>query len=114
MRNLLLETAGVLAFFISIAHGVLGETKIFARAQIEPPPARRLMRLVWHCSAVAWGSLAILLFFAPRFEGARDSIVAVSVVTYGFGAIANAWATRGRHIGWMALAVVVGLAVAGR
>jgi hypothetical protein len=44
---------------------------------------------------------------------ARHWIVGAAVVIYGFGAIANAWAMRGRHFGWVALAIVVGLAVAG-
>jgi hypothetical protein len=32
---------------------------------------------------------------------------------FGFAALANAWATRGRHFGWMALGAVVALSVAG-
>jgi hypothetical protein len=32
---------------------------------------------------------------------------------FGFSAFANAWATRGRHFGWMALSAVVIMAVAG-
>ena len=29
--------------------------------------------------------------------------IATSIVTFGFGAIGNAWATRGRHFGWIVL-----------
>jgi len=32
---------------------------------------------------------------------------------FGFSACANAWATRGRHFGWMALTAVVVMTVAG-
>jgi len=32
---------------------------------------------------------------------------------FAFGALCNAWATRGRHFGWMALSAVVALALAG-
>jgi hypothetical protein len=32
---------------------------------------------------------------------------------FAFAALANAWATRGRHFGWMALGAVVVMAVAG-
>jgi hypothetical protein len=42
----------------------------------------------------------------------RYWIVGIAVVIYGFGAIANAWVMRGRHLRWAALAIV-GLAVAG-
>jgi hypothetical protein len=37
----------------------------------------------------------------------------MSIVTYGFAAIGNAWATRGRHFGWIAMGIVVGLAAIG-
>jgi hypothetical protein len=46
-------------------------------------------------------------------ERARYAIIAASVTIFGSAAMANAWATRGRHFGWAALSVVVGLAVAG-
>jgi hypothetical protein len=35
------------------------------------------------------------------------------MVSFGLAAIGNAWATRGRHFGWVALSVVVGLAASG-
>ena len=40
MRDLLLQGAGVVAILISIAHGVIGETKVFARGTIEPERLR--------------------------------------------------------------------------
>jgi hypothetical protein len=60
-------------------------------------------------------SLAILLIAAPRLrsDAARNWIIATSIVTFGFGAVANAWATRGRHFGWVVLTIVVGLAAIG-
>jgi hypothetical protein len=58
--------------------------------------------------------LAILLVAAPKLGSeARVWIVAVSIVTFGVAAAANAWATRGRHFGWVAMAIVVGLAATG-
>jgi hypothetical protein len=115
MRDLVVQLAGILAFAAAIAHGALGETKVFSRARIEPEHFRRLIRLVWQCGVVAWMSLAILLIAAPGFgsSGARAWIIAMSIVTFGTGALANAWATRGRHFGWIALALVAGLAGVG-
>jgi hypothetical protein len=46
-------------------------------------------------------------------ETARHWIVATMACVFGFSAFANAWATRGRHFGWMALSAVVAMAVAG-
>ena len=84
-----------------------------ARARIEPERLVRLIRGVWHCSAVALASVVVLLIVAPWMgsQMARHWIVSAAD---GFGAVANAWAMRGRHFGWAALAVVVvSLAVAG-
>src|SRR5262249_4065101 len=63
----------------------------------------------------AWAAVAILLIAAPSMgsPAARYWIVGAAVVVFGFAAIANAWATRGRFFGWAVLTAVVGLAVAG-
>jgi len=115
MRDLAVQSAGLLAFAAAILHGVIGETKVFPRVRIEPERLRRLMRLVWQGMTVAWMSLAILLIAAPALgsEAARIWIIAVSIAAFGFGAIGNAWATRGRFFGWVLLVIVVGLAAMG-
>jgi hypothetical protein len=115
MSDLLVQAAGVLGIAVALLHGYLGETKVFAKARIEPEGARRLVRVVWHCSVVAWMAMGVLLILVPFLgsERARYCIIAASVATFGSAAIANAWATRGRHFGWAALAAVIGLALAG-
>ncbi len=114
MHDLLVQAAGILAFATSIAHGVIGERKVFARARIEPARLRLLIRLVWQAGTVAWISLAILLIAAPKLGAdARNWIIAMSILAFGVAAVGNAWATRGRHVGWVAMAVVVGLAASG-
>ena len=115
MRDLLLQCAGLLTIAVAIIHGVLGETKVFARARIEPERLRTLIRLVWQASTVAWIGGGVLLIAAPSMgsETARHWIVITLVCVFGFSAFANAWATRGRHFGWMALSAVVVMAAAG-
>jgi len=115
MRDLLLQCAGVGAVIVALIHGILGETKVFARATIEPERLRTLIRLVWQASTVAWIGCGVLLVATPWMESgtARHWIVITVVCVFGFSACANAWATRGRHFGWMALSVVVVLAIAG-
>ena len=115
MRDLAVQLAGILAFAAAIAHSVLGETKVFSRARIEPEHFRLLIRLVWQCGVVAWMSLATLLIAAPSLGSsqARNWIIAMSIVTFATAALANAWATRGRHFGWILLAVVASLAGVG-
>lgn len=115
MRDLAIQVAGGIAILAAIVHGVLGETKIFAKARIEPAWIRLMLRLIWQCGTVAWIGFGILLVAAPYMgsEIARLWIVGAAIGTYGVAAFGNAWATRGRHIGWMAMAVACGLALAG-
>src|SRR5215831_5261995 len=115
MRDLFLYASGALGLAMAFVHGLFGETRVFARARIEPERLGRLIRGVWHCSAVAWAGVAVLLIVAPWMgsQMARHWIVGTAVVIYGFGAAANAWALRGRHFGWILLAIIVALALAG-
>jgi len=115
MRDLLLQCSGLAAILVALIHGTLGETKVFARATIEPPRLRTLIRLVWQAGTVAWIGGGVLLLAAPWMESnsARHWIVVTLAIVFGFAALANAWATRGRHFGWMCLSAVVALAVAG-
>ena len=115
MRDVALEIAGALAVLAGVIHGVLGETKVFPRSQIEPRWIKVLVRGVWHNGALAWIGGGILLIAAPSFgsDAARHWLVAVLAAVYGSGALANAIATRGRHFGWMVLGAVVVLTLIG-
>ena len=116
MRDFMIQAAGAVAIFAAIVHAVLGETKVFTKAHIEPARIKLLIRLVWQCGAVAWAAIGALLVVVPYMasEEARHWIIAMAVATFGFGAVANAWATRGRHFGWLVLALSCVLALAGR
>jgi hypothetical protein len=113
-KSMLLILAGSVAMLTAVIHGVLGETKIFAKARIEPAWIRLLLRLIWQCGALAWFGLGVLLVVAADFEPAAQRwIVAVAVVNFLAGAAGNAWVTRGRHVGWMMMVLASGLALAG-
>jgi hypothetical protein len=114
MSDVLLQIGGGLAIVIAIIHGVLGETKIFARTRIEPAWIRLMLRLIWQCSTLAWVSCGVLLIAAPYLgDAARPWIVGIAVANFVAAAAGNAWATRGRHVGWMLMALASGLALAG-
>jgi len=115
MRDLLLYGAGVIAVLISIIHGVLGETKVFAHATVEPPRLRTLLRLVWQAGTVAWIAGGVLLIAAPSMgsDSARHWIIATFAMVFGFAAVANALATRTVHLGWIGMGATVALSVAG-
>ena len=92
MRDLMLYASGTLGLVAAFVHGLLGETRVFTRVRIEPERLKRLIQLVWHCSAVAWAGIAVLLIAAPWMGSqiARHWIVGAAVVIYGFAAFANA------------------------
>jgi hypothetical protein len=115
MRDILLQCSGLAAIAVALIHGVLGETKVFPRITIEPRRLLTLIRLVWQASTVAWIGCGVLLAAAPWMasDQARHWIVVTLACVFAFAAFANAWATRGRHFGWMALSAVVVMAVAG-
>lgn len=115
MRDLLLTGSGIIAILISIAHGVLGETKVFARATIQPARLRTLLRLVWQAGTLAWIAGGVLLAAAPWMGSdiARHWIIAAFSVVFGFAALGNALATRTVHPGWIGMSAAVALAVAG-
>jgi hypothetical protein len=115
MRDVFLQGAGLAAIAGALIHGILGETSVFPRVKIEPARLTLLLRLVWQLSTVAWIAAGVLLAAAPRMgsETARHWIVATLAPVFAFGAFGNAWATRGRHFGWLLLSAVVALAVAG-
>lgn len=115
MRDLLLQCAGVATIAVAVIHGIIGETKTFVRARIEPDHFRTLIRLVWQASTVAWAGAGILLIAVPWMgsDQARHWIVITTACVLGFAALANAWATRGRHVGWVVLSAAVAMAVAG-
>jgi hypothetical protein len=115
MRDLLLQVSGVVAIAVALIHGTLAETRVFARATIEPAHIKTLIRLVWQAGTVAWIGGGVLLIAAPRMasEPARHWIIVTMAMVYGAGAVANAWWSRGRHFGWKALSAVIVLAAAG-
>jgi len=118
MRDLLLQGAGAVAILVAIVHGVIGETRIFAaspRIIIEPARVRNLLRLIWQAGTAAWIGCGVLLFAAPSMasDPARHWIVATMGAVLAVGALGNALATRGRHVGWVLMGVAVVLAAAG-
>jgi hypothetical protein len=116
MPDIALQMAGALAIATAIAHGAIGELRVFARAQIELPRTRDLLRMVWQASTIDWIGIGVLLIAAPAFgsQMARHWIVAVAMLVYGYAAVGNAIANRGRHIGWVLMAAVVALLIVGR
>lgn len=113
MRDLALQIAGALAIVVAIVHRAIAELQVFPKVHIES--RRRLRRMVWQASTIDWICIGALLIAAPALgsETARRWIIAAAVVVYGYAAIGNAVASRGRHVGWCLMGLVVGLSLMG-
>ena len=115
MANFLLNLAGAMGMLTALVHGYQGETRVFARARIEPAKARTISRLGWQCGTVGWLAVGALLWAAAGLHeaAARHLIILAAGATYGFGAIANLLVFRARHYGWALLMAAILLAALG-
>jgi hypothetical protein len=116
VQNAALGLAGVLGSGTAVVHGILTQRLMVKPIQIFlsdnkriSAPIRRLVPLLLHFSTFSWflGGLALL---AAALWWGNDTKLAIGLSVgslYLFGAVANAWATRGRHLGWMLMAAAV-------
>lgn len=119
-RVVALGLAGGIGCFVAVVHGVLIERwvvkpigKLVAADARMAPSTRRLVPPLLHLSTFAWflGGLALI---GAAISLGRDAQLALGAFVgslYVFGAVANLWATRGRHPGWMLMMVALVLMV---
>lgn len=117
-----LSLAGVIGSSVAVFHGVLTQRlmvrpveALFVADRRIAAPIRRLVPLLLQFSTFNWllGGL-VLIAAALWFE--HDARLATGLLvgsSYLYGAIGNLWGTRGRHPGWMLMAVALVLIVLG-
>jgi hypothetical protein len=116
-----LGLAGVIGSSVAVIHGILVQRLMvkpfdgYARASSLPGSVRRLVPLLLHFSTVSWffGGLALLAACAWFEQGTRAATGFFVGSLFLFGALANLWGTRGRHPGWLLMAVAVALILVG-
>lgn len=115
MKDLALFAAGGLGMVIALVHGYIGETKIVGPTQTTTDSAKRVLQAIMFLSAVYWFVAGMMIAAAPLYfeEWVRTAVAFIVSVVFASGALANFWATRGRHFGWMLLATACSLAVIG-
>lgn len=117
-----LIVAGAIGAFTAVVHGILTE-----RLMVRPIDAalvkdrrsglvvRRLVPMLLHYSTVSWFLSGLVLIAAALWASpdARWAIAAMVGAHFLYGAVGNFIATRGRHPGWMLMALAVALIVYG-
>lgn len=107
-----LQVAGALAIFVAVGHGWMGDKAL--RAQPLAPATKNFVRAAYQFGTAGWLAGGALLLASTGFTDTnRHTLALVLLPLFGFGAAVNAWFTKGRHPGWVLLAVVCGLIATG-
>lgn len=121
-RDLALAVAGTIGIIVAIAHGVtmqrlivrpltatLDSNRVMSRAAV------RLVAPLLHVSTFTWLVAGLALIVAgARLQGDCRLLVCSLVGSiYLYAAVMNAWATRGRHIGWVLMVMALAMIIAG-
>ncbi len=121
-QNAALGLAGIIGAGVAVVHGILVQRLMvrpfeeFALANKRiAGSTRKLVPLLLHFSTISWFLGGLALVAAANWFG-QDARLAISLfvgASYMFGAVANLWATRGRHPGWMLMAAALVLILLG-
>jgi len=117
-HSIALMAAGIVGGVTAVIHGVLTQ-----RLMVRPfeavaaadgrmsPVIRRIVPTLLQYSTFSWLLCGLALVWAAMAAGpeVRLAVGLLAGGQYLFGAVGNALGTRGRHPGWMLLAVAVGL-----
>ena len=114
-----LIAAGVIGGVTAVIHGVLIERlmvrpfdRILADDRRVSAVIGRLVSPLLHYSTASWLLGGLVLIAAALLPFSPDARLTTGLMVGGhflYGALGNAWATRGRHPGWMLMALAVGL-----
>lgn len=120
VMSIFLYIAAFLIIALGVAHSYLGEKYILIRLfRRENLPkifgnqefTKRTLRFAWHITTVAWIGFAALLVHAGRGDltiSGTLRIIGVTAIASGFLPIIF---TRGRHLAWVVLFAIGGIAL---
>ena len=119
-QDVALGLAGGIGCFVAVVHGILIDRwvvkpirKLIAADARMAPSTRRLVPPLLHLSTFAWffGGVSLLGPAIWLDSAAKFALGTFVGSLYLFGAVANLWATRGRHPGWMLMTAALVLIV---
>ena len=116
----LLYLAAFLAVALGVAHSLLGEryilTRLFRRGDLpkifgSSEFTTRTLRFVWHITTVAWFGFAALLLHAGRGDLTVPGTLQIIGITSVASGLLPLLLTRGRHLSWLVLFAIGGIAL---
>ncbi len=117
---ILLYVAALLTIALGIAHSYLGEKyiliRLFRRENLpkifgDQEFTKRTLRFAWHITTVAWIGLAALLVHAGRGDLTVQGTLRIIGVTAIISGLLPIIFTRGRHLAWIVLFAIGGIAL---
>ena len=115
-----LHVAAVLVFLLGLAHSVRGDRFILVRLfrRNDLPKlfggtrfTTRTLRFAWHITTVAWWGMAAILWLAGSGDLTERSTLAVIGGSFLTAGLLPLVITRGRHLSWLVLFLVGGIAL---
>lgn len=115
-----LHLAAALTFLLGLAHSVLGERfiliRLFRRADLPKlfggtEFTTRTLRFAWHITTIAWWGMATLLWLAGSGELTERATLMVIGYSFVVAGLLPLVITRGRHLSWLVLFLVGGIAL---
>jgi hypothetical protein len=115
----MLQVAAFLILALGLAHSVLGERYILVRLFRRSDLPRlfgsadftvQTLRFAWHITTVAWFGMGALVFVAGQGQlNPRGAMRIIGYTAFVSGLLPLVF-TRGRHLSWLVLFVIGGLA----
>lgn len=115
-----LYIAAFLTVALGIAHSYLGEkyilVRLFRRENLpkifgDQEFTKRTLRFAWHITTVAWIGFAALLVHAGRGDLTVPGTLRIIGVTAIISGLLPIIFTRGRHLAWVVLFAIGGIAL---
>lgn len=117
----MLVVAAVLSIFLAIAHSYLGEQYVFTRLFRQERElnlirnewfTRRVLRLAWHTTSVAWfGFGAILYALAGENEAVHKQLLWILSGVFLLSGVLSIAFTHGKHPSWFAFLSIAGISL---
>ena len=116
----LLYLAAFLAVALGVAHSYLGEryilTRLFRRSDLPKlfggsEFTTRTLRFAWHITTVAWLGFAALLLHAGRGDLTVSGTLKIIGIMSIVSGLLPLLLTRGRHLSWLVLFAIGGIAL---
>lgn len=115
-----LHVAAILSFLLGLAHSVLGERYILIRLfRREDLPrlfggtefTTRTLRFAWHITTVAWWAISVILWLGGSGDLTEQATLVVIGWSFVLAGLLPLIITRGRHLSWLVLFVIGGIAL---